>query len=173
MRTLAPEAADAIYSYGHRNPQGLIHDPDTGRVISNEHGPKGGDEINIIEPGANYGWPVVTHGVDYTGALVTPFTEKEGMVSPIVHWTPSIAPSGLTLYDGDLFPRWRGDLFSGALAAHKVQRVKMKDGRVTGEEGLFAELDRRIRDVRTGPEGGLILLTDHADGEILRVVPAE
>ena len=167
------EAADAIYSYGHRNPQGIVYDPETQRVISNEHGPRGGDEINIIRPGENYGWPVVTHGVDYTGALVTPFTEKAGMIAPMVHWTPSIAPSGLALYRGELFPQWRGDLFSGALAARRVQRARMKDGRLNGQESLLTELDRRIRDVRTGPRGALILLTDHADGEILRVVPAD
>lgn len=168
-----PNAADEVYSYGHRNAQGIIHDPSTGWVFSNEHGPKGGDEINIIEPGQNYGWPVVTHGVDYTGARITPFTEKEGMVSPLVDWTPSIAPSGLTLYDGELFPEWQGDLFNGALAARKVQRVMMEQGSVTGQESLFSELGRRIRDVRTGPEGALYLLTDHANGEVLRVVPAD
>ncbi len=167
-----PNAADEVYSYGHRNAQGLIHDPRTGWVFSNEHGPKGGDEINIIEPGKNYGWPVVTHGVDYTGARITPFTEKDGMVSPLVDWTPSIAPSGLTLYDGELFPQWQGDLFNGALAARKVQRVMLEEDRVVGEESILEELGRRIRDVRTGPDGALYLLTDHADGEVLRVVPA-
>ena len=168
-----PDAADAIYSYGHRNPQGIVRDPETGRVYINEHGPRGGDEINILEPGANYGWPVVTRGVDYTGALVTPFTQKAGMVDAILNWTPSIAPSGLTLYDGDLFPHWQGDLFSGALAARKVQRVRLEGGEVVGQDSLLEGPGRRIRDVRTAPDGALVLLTDHADGEILRLVPAD
>lgn len=168
-----PYAADEVYSYGHRNAQAVLHDPESDRIYSNEHGPKGGDEINIIEAGENYGWPVVTHGVDYTGAKITPFTEKEGMVDPIVDWTPSIAPSGMTMYHGELFPEWQGDLFSGALASRKVQRVMLEDGEVTGEESLFEDLDRRIRDVRTGPDGALYLLTDHSNGAVLRVVPAD
>ena len=166
-------AADEVYSYGHRNAQAILHDPASDRIYSNEHGPKGGDEINIIEAGENYGWPVVTHGVDYTGAKITPFTEKDGMVGPIVDWTPSIAPSGMTLYDGELFPEWQGDLFSGALASRKVQRVMLEDGEVAGEESLFEDLGRRIRDVRTGPDGALYLLTDHSSGAVLRVVPAD
>src|SRR5690606_34652188 len=97
-----------IYSYGHRNVQGLVYDQGNNRLISHEHGARGGDEINIIAPGNNYGWPVITHGLDYTGARVTPYTERDGMVSPLLHWTPSIAPSGMTLYTGELFPQWRG-----------------------------------------------------------------
>jgi len=166
-------AAPELYSIGHRNAQAILYDPESGRVYSNEHGPRGGDKINVIEPGRNYGWPVITYGVDYTGAQITPYTEKPGMEQPLVDWTPSIAPSGMTLYDGDLFPDWRGDLFSGALAARKVQRVMLEDGQVTGEEALFQDLGKRIRDVRTGPEGAIYLLTDHSDGQVLRVVPED
>ncbi|MDX1588703.1 MAG: PQQ-dependent sugar dehydrogenase [Oleiphilaceae bacterium] len=168
-----PAARKELYSIGHRNPQGLLHDPASGRVYSHEHGPRGGDEINVIEAGNNYGWPVITYGVDYNGAQISPLTEKEGMEQPIVVWTPSIAPSGMTLYDGDLFPDWQGDLFSGALAKRKVQRVMLEGGEVQGEEALFEDLNRRIRDVRTGPDGALYLLTDHGNGELLRVVPKD
>lgn len=166
-------AAAAIYTWGHRNPQGLAVDPETGTVYLNEHGPAGGDEINVLVSGGNYGWPLATRGMDYTGARVTPFSNYEGTIAPIVDWTPSIAPSGLAVYDGDLFPRWRGDLFSGALAGMHVRRTIMRDGAVAGEESLLEELGRRIRDVREGPDGALYILTDHADGQVLRLVPAE
>lgn len=166
-------ARPELYSIGHRNAQALLVDAASGRVYSNEHGPKGGDKISVIEAGKNHGWPVITYGVDYTGAQITPLTEKQGMEQPLVDWTPSIAPSGMTLYDGDLFPQWQGDLFSGALAARKVQRVMLEDGQVTGQEALFEDLGKRIRDVRTGPDGALYLLTDSSRGELLRVVPAQ
>lgn len=162
-----------LYSYGHRNIQGLVYDESHDRLISHEHGPKGGDEINIIEPGKNYGWPVTTHGVDYTGARITPFTEQEGMEPPRLQWTPSIAPSGLALYTGDLFPQWQGDLLVGALASRRVHRVSLdQDGSGAKDvEILFEELGERIRDVRMGPEGALYLLTDSPEGRILRVTP--
>lgn len=160
-----------IYSFGHRNVQGLAYDGENERLIAHEHGPRGGDEINIIRPGANYGWPITTHGLDYTGARVTPFTEHEGVEPPLLHWTPSIAPSGMTLYDGDLFPQWRGDLLVGALAARQVHRVSLDNGQATEAGILFDELDERIRDVRTGPDGAVYLLTDSADGRVLKVTP--
>lgn len=166
-------AREELYSIGHRNPQGLLYDPASGRVYSHEHGPKGGDEVNVIEAGNNYGWPVITYGVDYNGAQISPLTEKEGMEQPLVVWTPSIAPSGMTLYDGDLFPDWQGDLFAGALAGRHVQRVMLEDGEVSGEESLFEDLGKRIRDVATGPDGALYLLTDHSNGALLRVVPED
>jgi len=159
-----------IYSLGHRNPQGLIYDDEGHRLISHEHGPKGGDEINIIRAGHNYGWPLVTRGLDYTGARITPFTEMEGMTPPAKNWTPSIAPSGMTLYTGDQFPQWQGSLLVGALAARQVNRVDI-DAQPVTEEVLFAELGERIRDVRTGPEGYIYLLTDEPDGQLLRVKP--
>jgi glucose/arabinose dehydrogenase len=160
-----------IYSYGHRNVQGLVYDATQDRIISHEHGPRGGDELNIIKPGANYGWPIATHGLDYTGAHVTPFTKYPGTEQPVLHWTPSIAPSGMTLYQGALFPQWRGSLLVGALAAKSVHRVKLENGQIVDHEILFQELGERIRDVTTGPDGAVYLLTDAPSGRILRVTP--
>jgi len=166
-------ARPEIWSYGHRNIQGLIYDDVSGRVIEHEHGPRGGDEINIIEPGKNYGWPVITWGMDYSGARVSPYTEYEGMEQPLLHWTPSIAPCGFTLYRGAVFPQWEGDIFVGALAGQHVRRVDMENGEVVAQEELFANLGKRIRDVATGPDGYLYLVTDGEDGSVLRVAPAE
>lgn len=163
-----------IYSYGHRNPQGLVFDEANQRLISHEHGPRGGDEINIIEAGDNYGWPIATGGLDYTGARVTPFNEYPGTVSPMLDWTPSIAPSGMALYTGELFPAWQGDLLVGALVNREVRRVRLSgDGSADDVEGLFGELEERIRDVRVGPEGAVYLLTDSPEGRVLRVTPEE
>jgi len=165
------DALPEIYSYGHRNVQGLVYDSVEGLLISHEHGPRGGDEINIIEPGHNYGWPVITHGIDYTGAMITPFVEREGMEQPLLHWTPSIAPSGMIRYRGELFPDWQGNLLVGALADRSVHRVTL-DGRPASDvETMLEELGERIRDVATGPEGAVYLLTDSADGRVLRVLP--
>jgi glucose/arabinose dehydrogenase len=164
-------ALPEIYSYGHRNVQGLIYDSAQSRLIAHEHGPKGGDEINLIEPGKNYGWPITSFGLDYTGARVTPFTNRPGMEPPLLYWTPSIAPSGMTLYKGELFPKWQGDLLVGALAAKRVHRVSLENGEVRDVEVLFESLNERIRDVKTGPEGAVYLLTDSADGKVLRVTP--
>ena len=161
----------AIYSYGHRNVQGLVYDHEQDRLIAHEHGPRGGDEINIIRPGANYGWPVTTHGLDYTGARVTPFQKREGIEGPLLHWTPSIAPSGMTLYTGELFPRWRGDLLIGALVTRQVHRVRLENGKAREVGTLFGELDERIRAVKTGPDGAVYLLTDSNNGRVLRVTP--
>ncbi|MFP4004265.1 MAG: PQQ-dependent sugar dehydrogenase [Alphaproteobacteria bacterium] len=174
------DAKPEIWSYGHRNVQAVLYDPDTGRIYAHEHGAKGGDEINIIEKGKNYGWPLATHGIDYSGAYITPWTEFEGTEQPLLHWTPSIAPSGMTLYRGRKFPQWDGDFLVSALAARKVQRVDMENGEVTGQEALFEELGARIRDVRTGPDGSVYLLTDAEPteenpegGKVLRVRPKE
>lgn len=161
-----------IYSYGHRNVQGLVYDSEGGRLIAHEHGPRGGDEINIIHPGANYGWPITTHGLDYTGARVTPFKEREGIEPPLLHWTPSIAPSGMTLYNGDLFPQWQGELLVGGLVTRRVHRVSLENGKAREVGVLFDELGERIRDVRTGPDGEIYLLTDSPDGRVLRVTAA-
>lgn len=158
-----------IYSYGHRNIQGLVYDPATKRLIAHEHGPKGGDEINIIQAGVNYGWPLATYGVDYTGAKVSPFTEYQGTQQPEVYWTPSIAPSGMTLYSGNMFPDWKNSLLVGALKARWVSRVAANAGKTSDQEGLFKELGERIRDVRTGPDGAVYLLTDSPDGKVLRI----
>lgn len=158
-----------IYSYGHRNVQGLVYDTGQDRLIAHEHGPRGGDEINIIRAGANYGWPITTHGLDYTGARVTPFEERDGIEPPLLHWTPSIAPSGMTLYTGDRFPQWQGDLLVGALVTRQVHRVRLAGGQAEEVGVLFGELGERIRDVRTGPDGAIYLLTDSADGRVLKV----
>lgn len=155
-----------VYSYGHRNPQGLAVAAD-GTVWLHEHGPRGGDEVNRIEAGRNYGWPAITHGVDYSGALVSPFTAWEGMEQPAWQWTPSIAPSGLAIYEGSRFPEWRGDLFVGALVAREVRRLEMTRGEPVAEEALFGAEQERVRDVRNGPGGTLYLLLPT---RVLRVV---
>ena len=161
-----------VWSYGHRNPQGLAASG-SGKVFLHEHGPKGGDEVNVIERGANYGWPAVTFGLDYNGAYVSPFTELEGMTQPIHVWDPSIAPSGLAVYEGELFAQWHGDLLVGALVDREVRRLDLEGDRVVGEESLFGELGERVRDVRTGPDGAIYLLTEGPPGKLIRVVPAE
>ena len=166
-------AAAEIYSLGHRNVQGIYYDARLQRLYSHEHGPRGGDELNLIEPGHNYGWPLITYGVDYTGAQISPYTELPGLQQPLLHWTPSVAPSSLTQYRGALFPEWQGDLFASTLAERSVRRIRMLHGKLAGEEILFEELEERIRDVRSGPDGALYLLTDNAQGRVLRVVPAE
>ena len=165
------DALPEIWTYGHRNPQGLLVSAD-GTVWLHEHGPRGGDELNRIEPGKNYGWPAITHGVDYSGAYVSPFTEAEGMEQPVIYWSPSIAPGGFCEYQGDLFPEWKGNLFVAALAEKSVRRLVMENGKVKSQETMFTELDQRIREVRAGPDGYLYLLTDSDEGKMLRVSPA-
>jgi glucose/arabinose dehydrogenase len=165
-----PGARPEIYSLGHRNPQGLVWSG--GRLYAHEHGARGGDELNLITPGANYGWPITTGGVDYTGARVTPYRTRPGITPPLLEWTPSIAPAGLCAYDGALFPAWRGSLLVAALRERSVRRVPMPDGTPGTQERLFTELNERLRDVRSGPDGAVWLLTDSAQGRVLRVVPA-
>jgi len=159
-----------VWTYGHRNPQGLAVGA-AGEVWLHEHGPQGGDEVNLLKPGVNYGWPAITYGVDYSGATISPYTEWPGMAQPVVYWVPSIAPSGLAIYDGDLFPAWRGDLFAGALAGQELRRIDLENGKVVAQESLLKDRNARIRDVRNGPDGALYLLTDADPGEILRLVP--
>lgn len=166
-----PGAKAEIFSLGHRNPEGLTFNPATGQLWELEHGAKGGDEVNIIHSGRNYGWPVITYGVDYSGAKIGVGTQKAGMEQPIYYWDPSIAPSGMTFYSGDLFPRWKGDLFIGALKAERLVRLRLKGDRVVGEEVLLSELHERIRDVRQGPDGALYVLTDNDAGRILKLTP--
>jgi Glucose/sorbosone dehydrogenases len=168
-----PGARPEIWSYGHRNPQGLALNPADGKLWEQEHGARGGDEINIIQKGHNYGWPRVSYGVNYDGTPVgTGKTKMEGVDDPRWHWTPSIAPSGMAFYTGDLFPTWKGSLFNGALKSQLLSRLELKGDAVVKEERLLQALNERIRDVRQGPEGALYLLTDSASGRILRVVPA-
>lgn len=138
-----------------------------------EHGPRGGDELNLLKPDINYGWPAITYGVDYSGAHVSPFTEAEGMAQPLKVWgRTSIAPSGMAWYGGELFPDWRGDLFVGAFVSREVRRLEVDKGDVSEEEALFTELAERIRDVRDLGDGFLYLLTDGAEGRLIRVRPA-
>ncbi|WP_373185805.1 PQQ-dependent sugar dehydrogenase [Halopseudomonas sp.] len=167
------DALPELYSIGHRNVQGIVYDEQNGRVLSHEHGPRGGDELNLIESGNNYGWPKITYGLDYNGSVISPYTSLPGLEQPLVQWTPSIAPSGMTLYRGDLFPAWQDSLMISALAARNVRRVELEGNEVIAQETLFEELGARFRDVRTGPDGALYLLTDAAEGKVLRVVPAD
>src|SRR5215510_15998404 len=160
-----------IWSYGHRNSQGAALNPASGKLWMHEHGPRGGDEINIPEAGKNYGWPVIGYGIDYNGAKIHASTQKPGMEQPIKYWVPSIAPSGMAFYTGDLFPAWRGNLFVGALAGQALVRLELDGEKVGKEERLLQDLRERIRDVRVGPDGALWLLTDSAAGRILRVTP--
>jgi len=169
-------AAPGVFSIGHRNPQAVLFDPVSGILYANEHGPRGGDEINVLIEGRNYGWPIVSEGTDYTGALVTPFEAYAGMAEPLHVWTPSIAPAGMALYRGNMFPEWEGDLLVAALIAGDadtpsghVRRVDLQSGDVVGEAILFGELEARIRDVRVAPDGAVWLLTDEADGRLVRV----
>ena len=161
-----------IYSYGHRNLQGLTVHPETGVVWETEHGPQGGDELNLIQPGRNYGWPIVTLGREYTGEAITNQPWREGMEQPVTVWVPSIALSGMTFYTGDRFPVWKGSLFVGGLAGQMLQRVVFTPRGPIGRELLIPELRQRIRDVRQGPDGLLYLLTDANPGGILRIEPA-
>jgi len=174
-----PDAEPSIWSYGHRNPQGLAIDPATGTIWSTEHGPQGGDELNVIRPGLNYGWPVIGYGVNYgSGSAIHEGTEREGMVSPVDVWVPSIATSGLMVYTGDVFPRWQGSLFVGGMAGEQIARVVVEpteDGwRSVSEETLVNDLGR-VRDVRQGPDGYIYLaIDDRRGGEtaVVRLEPA-
>ena len=164
-----PNARPEIYSIGHRNPQGVV--VVDGVPYAHEHGARGGDELNRIEPGANYGWPLTTGGIDYTYARITPYRSLPGIQPALLEWTPSIAPAGLAWYDGPLFPAWRGSLFVAALKERSVRRVPLPGGVPGPQEILFQELGERIRDVRAGPDGAIYLLTDSVNGRVLRVVP--
>jgi len=162
-----------IFSYGNRNVQGAALHPQTGVLWAHEHGPQGGDELNVIEPGRNYGWPVITYGANYgTGTQVGEGTHKAGMEQPLWYWDPSIAPSGMTFYTGDRFPGWRNSLFIGALKFELLARLEL-DGRVVLDEERLLEGELgRIRAVEQGPDGYLYLLTDERNGRLLRLEPA-
>lgn len=163
-------ALPTIWSLGHRNPQGLAYDPVRSAVFSHEHGPRGGDEVNRIEAGANFGWPIATHGRDYSGATISPYTSYAGMVDPLHVWTPSIAPSGLAVYRGEMFPEWNGDLLVGGLVSRDVRRLRLDAmGRVLGETSLLGDRRQRIRDVRVAPDGAVWVTVDAARGDVLRI----
>lgn len=168
-----PGALPEKYSLGNRNIQGAALHPQTGELWAHEHGPQGGDEINVIRAGVNYGWPVITYGRNYvTGTRIGEGTAKPGMAQPLRQWTPSIAPSGMAFYTGDLFPRWRGNLFVGALRGEMLVRLELDGERIVHEERLLEGALGRIRDVRDGPDGLLYLLTDSDRGRIVRLEPA-
>jgi glucose/arabinose dehydrogenase len=158
----------AIYSYGHRNPQGLVKHPKTGDIWEHEHGPKGGDEINIIQKGKNYGWPVISYGVNYSGTKFTEITEKEGMEQPIHHWTPSIAPCGMDFVTGNKFPDWQGDLLVGSLKFSYVELVKLNGNKVIGREKIAEDIGR-VRNVKMGPDGYIYIALEGQG--ISRLIP--
>ena len=167
-------ALPEIWSYGHRNIQAAAMNPESSALWAIEHGPRGGDELNILEPGANYGWPEVSFGVNYSGTPVgTGLTDAPGYDDPIYQWTPVIAPSGMAFYTGDAFPAWRGDLFVGGLRSRALVRLALDGTEVVHEERILDDAGRRIRDVVEGPGGALYLLTDARNGEVLRITPAE
>jgi glucose/arabinose dehydrogenase len=169
-------ALPEIYSYGHRNAQGLAIHPDTGEPWANEHGPQGGDEVNVIRPGANYGWPVIGFGVNYrTGAAIHSGTHRDGMEQPVHVWVPSIGVSGLAFYTGEAFPRWRGDAFAGGLSGGALVRLDLDGTRIVREEVLLPGIGR-VRDVRQGPDGYLYVAVEARDGvrtPIVRLEPVE
>ncbi|OGB27515.1 MAG: hypothetical protein A3I66_06435 [Burkholderiales bacterium RIFCSPLOWO2_02_FULL_57_36] len=171
-RSAGRNALPEIWSYGHRNGQGAALGPD-GKLWMHEHGAQGGDEINVAEAGKNYGWPVISHGVNYGGGKIGEgLTAKEGMEQPLYHWTPSIAPSGMAFLHSDRYGKsWQGNLFVGALKFKYLARLELRDGKVVREERLLRNLDRRIRDVREGPDGLLYILTDENQGALIRLLP--
>ncbi len=167
-----PGALPEIWSIGHRSEEGLAFDPATGRLWEDEHGPRGGDELNIIEKGKNYGWPVITHGIDYSGVPVgAGITAKEGMEQPVYYWDPVIAPSGLAFYQGTLFPEWKSSVFIGGLRGMLLDRLTLSGDKVVAEEALLTDLHTRIRDVRVGPDGAVYVLTDSGIGVITDDTP--
>ena len=164
-------ARKEIWSYGHRNLQGAAMHPVSGKLWTHEHGPRGGDEINVPLAGKNYGWPVIGFGIDYSGLRMHDSTAKAGLEQPIHYWLPSIAPSGMAFYTADRFPQWKNSLFVGALAGQHLARLTLDGERVVAEERLLVDVKARIRDVRQGPDGYVYVLTDDANGKILRVSP--
>ena len=163
--------APEFWSIGHRNPQGATIRPKDGALFTVEHGARGGDEVNMPTAGDNFGWPVITYGVDYSGVKIGEGTEKEGLEQPIHYWDPSISPSGLDFYEGDLMADWQGDLLAGGLSGAVLVRLDMEGDSVAGEERLFAGQLGRIRDVRVGADGAVYLLTDEDNGRLIRVAP--
>ena len=160
-----------IFSYGHRNPQGLAFDKATNTIYENEHGPRGGDEINVLVTGKNYGWPKITYGVDYTGLPISDKVAMDGMEQPLLYWVPSIAPSGMTFYDKDLFADWKGNLLVSALAGEQLRRVELKAGKVLKQEAFLTKLKTRFRNITTAPDGSIWVLTDEPEGMVLKLTP--
>ncbi|MFK7910949.1 MAG: PQQ-dependent sugar dehydrogenase [Akkermansiaceae bacterium] len=164
-------AVKGIWSYGHRNPQGLALDPRDASIYSTEHGPRGGDELNLIQKGRNYGWPVITYGMNYNGSPMTALTAKEGMEQPVIHWTPSIAVCGLDFYNSKVFPEWENDLLVGALRQQEVRRLRLENNKVTEQEVILKGLGR-VRDVASGPDGFVYVVLNEPHS-VIRLVPAK
>ena len=165
-------ARPEIYSYGHRNIQGAALHPSSGSLWIHEHGPQGGDEINIPQAGLNYGWPIITYGVNYViGTKIGEGTHKAGMEQPVHTWVPSIAPSGMTFYTGEQFPLWKDNLFVGSLKFQQLVRLEIENNKIRHEERLLTDKLGRIRDVRQGPDGLLYLLTDERNGKLVKIFP--
>lgn len=162
-------AQPEIYSYGHRNQQSIAVERGSGKIYQTEHGPRGGDELNLIEAGKNYGWPVATYGIDYSGARISPYTSYEGTKQPLVNWTPSIGPSGMTIYDGEQFPDWQGDIFVSSLIFSKIIHIDMVNGAPQQQSDKFSEIGDRLRDIRTGADGALYILSEGDNGKLWRV----
>tara|TARA_B100000700_G_scaffold63986_1_gene70599 strand:- start:1060 stop:2205 length:1146 start_codon:yes stop_codon:yes gene_type:complete len=163
------DALPEIYSYGHRNMQGILVTK-SGKVYEHEHGPKGGDELNLIEPSLNYGWPAITYGIDYSGAVISPFTEKDGMEQPLLYWTPSIAPSDILFYENDYYPELKNSFLVTALVTKDVKKITFEDG-IDVQESLFSEVNDRLRNIEASPSGILYLLTDGPKGKLIKVLP--
>lgn len=163
------DAKPEIWSYGHRNIQAATLDAQ-GKLWTIEHGPRGGDELNQPQAGLNYGWPVITYGIEYAGPKIGDgITAKEGMEQPVYYWDPVIAPSGMIVYDGSVFPEWQGNIFVGGMASTRLVRLQMQDGKVAGEEWLLQDRGKRIRDVKQGPDGAIYVVTEAPDGELLKL----
>ncbi len=166
------DAMPEVWSYGHRNVQGAALDPETGRLWTTEHGPKGGDELNQPQAGKNYGWPVITYGIDYDGSKIGDgIKAKDGLEQPVYYWKPSIGTSGLAFYSGDLFKGWKGNLLAGGLSGMTLERLVLEGGKVVAAEHLLKDRRERIRDVRESPDGAVYVLTDDDDGKLLRLTP--
>ncbi|MEL6402575.1 MAG: PQQ-dependent sugar dehydrogenase [Cyanobacteria bacterium J06607_6] len=165
-----PDANPAIWSYGHRNIQGMMFDPVTNQLWASEHGSRGGDELNRVTAGENYGWPVVTHSREYTGGEISSEQSRPGMVDPLVVWTPAIAPSGLLVYRGDRFPQWQGDVFAGGLVSGDVRHIEVDEAGAVINQTPIA-IGQRVRDVRQGPDGLIYVLTDEPNGRLIRLEP--
>ena len=164
-------ALPEIYSYGHRNMQGLVV-TSSGDIYEHEHGPRGGDEMNLVEPALNYGWPAITYGIDYSGAIISPFSEKEGMEQPLLHWTPSIAPSDMIYYEANIYPELKNSFLVTALVSKDVKKVTFKN-KINTQESLFSELDIRLRNIQASPDGIIYLLTDGPKGKLIKVLPSK
>jgi glucose/arabinose dehydrogenase len=169
----ADSLSNYVFSYGHKNAQAILYDPVRSVIFSNEHAPDGGDELNVIQAGVNYGWPVITYGNDYIGGRISPFTEYPNMQQPLLDWTPSIAPSGMAVHSGDMFKTLNGDFLVSVLKFKEVRWVQMLGMKVVGQVSLFKELGQRIRDVRVHSDGSIYILTDSENGSILRIIQSK